>query len=124
MNFNKLKISQTHIMIACIVIACIVMYYFSTKKETLVNIDHSRDNEIVQLVYEYLMSSKGVYADYHSFLKSINNPNPNLSDMDTYYKLKALRTINKLTRSIILNEMTGKATSIESKPASTSVLPF
>jgi hypothetical protein len=111
-------------MIACIVIACIAMYYSSTKKETLVNIDHSRDNEIAQIVYDHLMSSKGVYADYHNFLKSINNPNPNLSDMDTYYKFKALKMINKLSKSIILNEMTGKATSIESKPASTSIFPF
>lgn len=109
MNFNKLNISQTHIMIACIVIVCIAIYYFSTRKETLVNIDHSRDDEITQLVYDYLMNRKGVYADYHGFLRSINNPNPNLSDMDTYYKLMALRLINKLTKSVILDQMMGKS---------------
>jgi len=111
-------------MIVCIIIACIAIYLFTTKKETLVNIDHSRDDEIAALVYEYVLSSQGGYADYYNFLKSIHNTNPNLSDMDTYYKLKALKMINKLSKSIILNEMTGKATSIESKPASTSIFPF
>ena len=109
MNFSKINISQTHIMIACIVLACNAIYYFNTRKESLVNIDHSRDNEITKLVYDYLMNKKGVYADYHSFLRSINNPNPNLSDMETYYKLTALRSINKLTKTIIMDQMIGKS---------------
>jgi hypothetical protein len=122
MNFNKINISQTHIMIACIVIACIAMYYLSTKKETLVNIDHSRDNEIAQIVYDHLMSSKGVYADYHNFLKSIHNTNPNLSDMDTYYKFKALKMINKLSKTSVLEQISGKT--IMLTPKVQSIFPF
>ena len=105
MFFKKENFTITNVLIACVVIY--IIYYFSARKESLVNIDHSRDDEITQLVYNYLMNKKGVYADYHGFLRSINNPNPNLSDMDTYYKLMALRSINKLTKSIILNEMLG-----------------
>ena len=98
-----------------IIIACIVIYmifYFikmyNQNQETLLNIDHSNDDEISKKVYNFLIESKGTYADYITYLKSIKNPNPNLSDMDNYYKLKALQSINGLSKDIILNFMHGK----------------
>jgi hypothetical protein len=109
-------------MIVCIIIACIAIYLFTTKKETLVNIDHSRDDEIAALVYEYVLSSQGGYADYYNFLKSIHNTNPNLSDMETYYKFKALKMINKLSKTSVLEQISGKT--IILAPKVQSIFPF
>jgi hypothetical protein len=134
MHDSKDKLSITNIILACLaiyigyVLISEMIKRTNGKLEKLVNIDHSRDDEISTRVYDFLMASKGTYGDYHNYLKSIDNPNPNLSDMDTYYKLKALQTINKLTKTIILNVMYGNNTSelpkVTQQPKPQNLFPF
>lgn len=133
MHNSKDKLSITNIILACLaiyigyVLVSEMIKRTKGKLEKLVNIDHSRDDEISTRVYEFLIASKGTYGDYYNYLKSIDNPNPNLSDMDTYYKLKALQTLNKLTKTIILNTMHGNDVSsyeVTRKPKPQRLFPF
>jgi len=109
-------------MIACIVIACIAIYYFSNKKETFENVDHSRDDELATFAYEYLISPSGIisgYDKYFKFLREAMNVNPILSDKGTYEKLRDLRKNDKLSKEFIVNYISEKPA-----PKSTSSLPF
>jgi hypothetical protein len=109
-------------MIACIVIACIAIYYFSSKKETFENIDHSRDDELATFAYEYLISPSGIisgYDKYFKFLREAMNVNPILSDKGTYEKLRDLRKNDKLSKEFIVDYISEKPA-----PKPTSSLPF
>ena len=79
----------------------LALYWYFTSTETLENTDSPE----VDLIFNYINSTNGTFADYINYLTSIKNTNLNLIDTIVFATFLSRKKKGKFTKQDIIDEM-------------------